>query len=507
MLALAALACMRLQPDTTLVVTATFQGGTPIVSGQTQAPAPILPPQGTLIVPTPNPTRAIGGLTAAGEYVVQPGDSLSGIAAQFGVSLETLLAINELANPNIIEVGQVIRLPAAPSQFGSEFKIVPDSRMVRAPGSAGFDVLGFVQNQPGYIRTATDVVKEQTFSAAQIVQRVSLEYSVDARLLLALLEYKAQWLTNPNPGDAAKTYPMGARASPLGFDRNGLYRQLTWAADQLNTGYYGWKLRGLQTLEFEDGTRIQFAPSQNAGTVGVQYLLAQFNEYATWQTQVTQNGLFQTYVAYFGDPFAGALDPLVPSSLEQPALTLPFPSGETWFFTGGPHGGWGSGSAWSAIDFAPPDDLTTVTSSCYVSSFFATAIAEGVIARTDEGTVVLDLDGDGDEATGWTVLYLHIAAQDRIASGTRVRVGDRIGRPSCEGGFSTGTHIHIARRFNGEWIPASCDTCAEPRPAFNLNGWTVVGYANQEYQGYMVNGNERRLAEQGRTSPDNRVTW
>lgn len=507
-LLLAALACVRLQPNDTLVVTATFPNATVLPEiVQSAAPAPIPLPQGTLIQPTPNPTRSDLGNQAAGEYIVQLGDSLSGIAAQAGVSVETLLALNNLADPNLLEVGQVILLPAPPDQFSSSFKIIPDSRLVRAPGSGRFDVFEFVNRQPGYVRVATDVVNGVTFTAGQLVQRVALEYSVDPRLLLALLELKSQWLTNPNPSDQAKTYPMGAGASPLGFDRNGLYRQLTWAADQLNIGYYGWKLRGLQTLEFDDGTRLQFAPDLNAGTVGAQYMLAQFNNYAVWQRQTSLTGLYQTYVGLFGDPFAGAIEPLVPPNLEQPALTFPFPQGETWYFTGGPHGGWGSGSAWAAIDFAPPDDLTQVNSACYVSAYYATAVAPGVIARTDEGTVILDLDGDGDEATGWTILYLHMATADRIAAGTVVRVGDRIGHPSCEGGFSTGTHMHIARRYNGEWIPATCDFCVEPRPSLSLSGWTVIGYVNQEYQGYMVNGNDRRVADQGRNNPENHVTW
>jgi len=132
-----------------------------------------------------------------------------------------------------------------------------------------------------------------------------------------------------------------------------------------------------------------------------------------------------------------------------------------------------------------------------------------VIARTDEGTVILDLDGDGDESTGWTILYLHMAAQDRIAEGVAVSTGDRIGRPSCEGGFSNGTHMHIARRYNGEWIPAYCENCppGQPRPPFVLDGWTVVGLVGQEYQGYMMKGNDRRIAEQGRLITENRVSW
>jgi hypothetical protein len=69
--------------------------------------------------------------------------------------------------------------------------------------------------------------------------------------------------------------------------------------------------------------------------------------------------------------------------------------------------------------------------------------------------------------------------------------------------------MHIARRYNGEWIPAYCDQCilGFETPPFVLGGWTMVGYLNQEYQGYMVNAGERRNAEQGRLAPDNRVSW
>jgi hypothetical protein len=46
-----------------------------------------------------------------------------------------------------------------------------------------------------------------------------------------------------------------------------------------------------------------------------------------------------------------------------------------------------------------------------------------------------------------------------------VEAGDLLGHPSCEGGESTGSHIHIARKYNGEWIPASGTI------PFNLDGW------------------------------------
>jgi murein DD-endopeptidase MepM/ murein hydrolase activator NlpD len=107
-----------------------------------------------------------------------------------------------------------------------------------------------------------------------------------------------------------------------------------------------------------------------------------------------------------------------------------------------------------------------------------TAVAAGIVARSGPATVVLDLDLDldGNENTGWTLLYYHMAEPDRAAQGTIVKAGDRIGHPSCEGGRATGTNLHIVRRYNGEWISA-----AGPL-AFNLSDW-IVGPGDSPYQG------------------------
>jgi lysozyme len=54
--------------------------------------------------------------TLAATYNVQSGDTLSGIAAKYGTSWQSLAAANHLANPNLIYPGQVLLVPgAAPS--------------------------------------------------------------------------------------------------------------------------------------------------------------------------------------------------------------------------------------------------------------------------------------------------------------------------------------------------------------------------------------------------------
>lgn len=502
--------CVRNQPDV-VVITATFLPPTGVdgLAAPTQAPiAQTLGAEGVVTNPTPNPTRP-GSDQATREYVVQPGDNLTAIANNFGTTVETLMSLNNLLNPDQLEVGQVLRLPEAPSELTPDYKMIPDVRLVYGPGAGQFDIADFIAGQSGYIRSATDTIDDVVYPAADVVERVTQEYSVDPRLLLALVEFKGGWLSNANPSDAAKAYPLGVPDSPFGFTRSGLYRQLAYAANQLNAGYYGWKHRNWSTLEFDGGFRVLYAPTLNAGTVALQAFLSELSPYAAWLDEVGPDGFATTYTRYFGNPFDGAIDPVVPVGLEQPELGLPFPRGQEWYFTGGPHGGWGAGSAWAAIDFAPPDDLETKTTGCYVSDYFATALADGVIARTSEGAAVLDLDGDGDETTGWTILYLHIAAQDRVTEGATVRLGDNIGRPSCEGGVSNGTHMHIARRYNGEWIPASCQNCPpdEDRAPFTLDGWVAVGLPNQEYQGYLTKDNQTKVAEQLRDVADNRVGW
>jgi putative chitinase len=45
--------------------------------------------------------------------VVQPGDTLSGIAQQFGTTTQAIAAANNITDPTLINVGQTLTIPAA----------------------------------------------------------------------------------------------------------------------------------------------------------------------------------------------------------------------------------------------------------------------------------------------------------------------------------------------------------------------------------------------------------
>ncbi|TMC51036.1 MAG: LysM peptidoglycan-binding domain-containing protein [Chloroflexi bacterium] len=50
-------------------------------------------------------------LVAATSYVVRPGDTLSAIAVRHGTTVAALAAANGIANPSVIRVGQLLRIP------------------------------------------------------------------------------------------------------------------------------------------------------------------------------------------------------------------------------------------------------------------------------------------------------------------------------------------------------------------------------------------------------------
>jgi len=433
---------------------------------KTEAVLPTLPatrgPDEAIVSPTADAPHSQPTIQAGGvQYVVQANDTLGQIAERFGVTWEELASANQLVNPNQLEIGQLIRIPPVSAEdIGPDFKILPDSELVYGPVSAHLDIAAFADSSGGYLSRHREEADGQFMSGPEIVEKVAREYSVNPKVLLTLLEMQSGWVRDANPNTSTLEFPLGYSDSR----RIGLFRQLSWAADQLNHGYYDWKANLVAGWYTEDRAFIPASPTINAGTAAVQRVLAQVYAEATWRQVITEDGFFDIYSQLFGYPFDYAIEPWLPDNLEQPALQLPFEPGVPWVYSGGPHGGWGLGSAWAALDFAPRGDQL----GCNQSDDWVVAAADGLILRAKDGAVVQDLDGDGYEQTGWTILYMHVAENERVKAGEIVLAGERIGHPSCEGGLASASHLHLARRYNGEWIPAFGPL------AFELDGWLSV---------------------------------
>lgn len=439
-------------------------------------------PVGTPTLDPPRQTPETGVVTTT--YTVRRGDTLNGIATITGVSADELQRLNGLRNPDAIQAGQQLLILRQIQSRAPSIKLIPDSELVNGPTAAEFDAAKFVAQKRGYLSRYTEDVAGDTLTGAQIVQRVAEQFSVHPRLLLAALEYMGGWVTRAQPDENQLRYPLGYKRTNV----EGLNVQLNWAALRLNEGYYGWRLGTRTYARLDDGTYGFLGDGINAGTAAVQNYLAAVSTQPAWagtmSDQNSENGdnraFMTTYRRLFGNPWQYDFGPLVPEGLRQPPLELPWRKGETWYLTGGPHSTWGAGTPWGALD------LTSVNvSGCDELPDWVTAMANGVIARSVRGEVSQSLDPSGDDRIGWSLLYLHVGSTDRVKAGVKVKGGDRIGHPSCEGGLVTGAHVHLARRYNGEWINADGAT------PFNLSGW-VASESDSEYDGLLIKGNERR---------------
>ncbi|RPI93293.1 MAG: LysM domain-containing protein, partial [Chloroflexi bacterium] len=205
-LLLAGIACSRSADNEVIYITATPQfdeHGVPIL------PPTVTPdkPTDTPINPTPNPTRTMP--QDSGAYMVQPGDTLATIAELYGVTIEAILALNTFENPNALEVGQLVNVPGGAALFGPNNKLIPDSELIYSPSASGFSVAGAVKYSQGFLKAYSEDVGGENASGVEIIDFVATAYSVNPRLLLALLEYRGGWLSNPYPDEPALSYPMG----------------------------------------------------------------------------------------------------------------------------------------------------------------------------------------------------------------------------------------------------------------------------------------------------------
>ena len=430
---------------------------------------------------TPLPTRTTYKPGELVDYTAQTGDTLPALAVRFNTTVDEILQAN-LHIPHdatTMPPGMPMKIPIYYlALWASPFEIIPDNAFVNGPTVIGFNTAAFVASQPGWLKEYRTYSGVGWLSGAEMVDYVAVNYSINPRLLLAVLEYQGGALTQSAP-------PV--KKNMLGFARRfweSPYLQLVIAANALNNGYYGWRAGTL--LEFEDTDHILIRPDpwQNAASVAMQYYFSRIFAGDKYTLATGPDGLLQTYEKFFDNPWSDS-SVLIPGSLQQPTFLLPFPNDQVWSYTGGPHTGWGTGEPFAAVDFAPPSEK----SGCVTAGVenFATAMADGLVVRSGIDGIALDLDKDGDERTGWVIFYLHLSDDQRTPLGAELKAGEMIGYPSCAGGHATGTHVHIARKYNGEWI------VADSAIAFNMNGW-VTHNGSRDYLGTLTKGNSTVIA-------------
>ena len=414
-------------------------------------------------------------------YYTQTGDWLHAVARRFGVEVGEITSPKILPERGLLDTGTLLIIPDRRDdtvQYVPALQLIPDSEVVLSATSLDFDIATYVRDAGGYLSTYREYLGSTGWtSGAGVIERTAYENSVNPRLLLAILDYEARWVRGTPENNFRTEYPLGYES----FRTKGMFQQLTWGINQLSMGYYGWRTGTITEITFSDGSRLRIDPTLNAGTVALMYYFSRQHSLNEWLRIMDQTSGFASYYqSMFGDPWTRAdrIGPLFPPAISQPEMDLPFETRSPWAFTGGPHAAWEHDGPLAALDFAPATEKT----GCGVAQQWVLAAAPGLVVRSGHGIVVVDLDGDGSEQTGWNILYMHVANRDRVTKGQWVEKNDPIGHASCEGGVSTGTHMHIARKYNGEWI------AADGPLSFVLSGWTAVA-GEKPYEGSLVKDN------------------
>ena len=123
------------------------------------AGGPLLEPPAT---PTITPTPVI--------YVVREGDTLSGIAATYGVSVEALQRVNGIENPLFLRPGQTLIIPTGREEAAAPTELLPTP----TPMPYGIRGVGFYETPVGSLHCLGEVVNTTAYTLTNVQVRVTL---------------------------------------------------------------------------------------------------------------------------------------------------------------------------------------------------------------------------------------------------------------------------------------------------------------------------------------------
>jgi hypothetical protein len=335
------------------------------------------------------------------------------------------------------------------NQRGISNSLISNNRFLYSSTTNDFDIQNFLNQHNGPLKNFSESIDGQDWGAAETIKYNAVYYGINPQVLLLLLEAETGLITQ-----AAANVPLAP--DPLAGSRDGskFYFHVKWLAEGAAQNFY---LRrdhlDSSQVHFASGEAIDVDPEINAGTYGLLGALAQILPDGQWPawTSGEPTEFDELYLRWFGDPLAdldaGELAvgmPVLPDD-----YNLPFPVGESWYYTSGPHNyaggtvGCTSGSdcprPWSSIDIAPPES-TSCPGDNYAENRWIIAARAGKVEISSTALVVID------HPDGWKTYYSHVATADRRAVGP-INQGDPVGHPSCEvepGGSTTGIHLHFA---------------------------------------------------------------
>ncbi len=165
---------------------------------------------GLLIAVKPAAAQAAGPI-----YIVQPGDTLSSIASRFNITINDLMAANNITNPNLLDAGQQLIIPGLEGvtgildteriNFGDSFLSV--ARRTQVPIPLLLKLNHLVSPTEFYVGAsiivpkqdnATDLTESFSLDPGESLLELAVQQNTDPWTVMALNNLPGAWSALPN---------------------------------------------------------------------------------------------------------------------------------------------------------------------------------------------------------------------------------------------------------------------------------------------------------------------
>ncbi|MEZ0395395.1 MAG: CARDB domain-containing protein, partial [Anaerolineales bacterium] len=397
-------------------------------------------------------------------------------------------------------LGAVSTPPVHAQAGGLSAAVLSDGQFVYGPNVNGFDLTAWLEaNAPHLLPYAADLEGFASYA------------SLNPRLLLALMELRTGLVSNL----------AADPANPFGWPQSGFEAQVQAAAEVLTSAYYlhlhrysalDPAERSLPPLPLPDGSELTLAPEVNAGTYAVLAFLAQTETADSLPAALESLPAVWAVLFPADDPLDESNQVYIPGSLAAQStpppsmLQLPYQRGEAWRFWGVHHNMGYTGTDASSIDFTnewrywicpdplndcmegyAPYDLSPYPIRAAHSGWITTIAGNkwGITAPC-QATIYTNYD-----RTGWATRYYHLENVQATPGAPPVPIAqnailgymaDTKKEALCNGGASSGHHVHFSLMYNGAFVPidGTALTGWVIHPQYDASG-NLVPYGSETY--------------------------